>query len=329
MSELKILKTPLAIASIAIGTWLLAAKLVTGLGDIDVQPLDIGVVAPGTVTTQLLPVRNSGNADLDITNVGTSCGCTVPREFPRHLPAGATVLIPLSVTAPRGKQPLSVTVNLETKNARRQIYKAALSGEVSAEVAVSPGRIDLGSVDAGTRSREVLAAEFERDGIGPNSVISTAAYLHPSIRNADGKRASVDLSIDPAAPRGEFHEYLMIRNNSGAVPYIVVPIAGQIARGIRFAPAEAFFGLVDRPQEYTQQICLTPISHTWDAPRVILPKNAPFLAAELRGTAPGLMLHVTINAAKMPSRYEGAIELHDAKSQDTLAIPVRAIRTFN
>jgi len=49
---------------------------------------DFGTIQQGDVVTTEIPVRNTGQADLEIEAVSTSCGCTTARVEPTTIPPG-------------------------------------------------------------------------------------------------------------------------------------------------------------------------------------------------------------------------------------------------
>lgn len=52
---------------------------------------DFGRITEGKMVTHEFIIKNTGKKDLIISNVDASCGCTVPREWPKHpLKSGET-----------------------------------------------------------------------------------------------------------------------------------------------------------------------------------------------------------------------------------------------
>jgi hypothetical protein len=61
-----------------------------GAPDIDValQSKDLGTIRQGDVATAEIPVRNTGQGELRIETVSTSCGCTSAEVQPLRIPPG-------------------------------------------------------------------------------------------------------------------------------------------------------------------------------------------------------------------------------------------------
>ena len=69
---------------------------------------DVGQVAKGEPIKHVFVLRNTGNADLHITDVKPSCGCTVP-EFDKVIKPGAEGKITLTVDTKNFSGPISKT----------------------------------------------------------------------------------------------------------------------------------------------------------------------------------------------------------------------------
>ncbi len=56
--------------------------------EVDITQHDFGVIEQGTIADVKIPVRNTGNAELRIEAVVTSCGCTSATLTPQVIPPG-------------------------------------------------------------------------------------------------------------------------------------------------------------------------------------------------------------------------------------------------
>lgn len=77
------------IGSLLVGTLLLAA-CGGGSPDIDIETAlhDFGTIQQGEVSTTEIAVHNTGQGNLKIETVSTSCGCTSARVEPTTIPPG-------------------------------------------------------------------------------------------------------------------------------------------------------------------------------------------------------------------------------------------------
>lgn len=63
----------------------------------DQDSINLGILAEGEMRTVTFSIQNTGDADLVITDVSTSCGCTVADRFPTH-PLHPGEKAPINVT---------------------------------------------------------------------------------------------------------------------------------------------------------------------------------------------------------------------------------------
>lgn len=63
----------------------------------DNDTLNLGILAEGEIRTVTFEIKNAGEADLVITDVSTSCGCTVAERYPTR-PLGPGETAPIKVT---------------------------------------------------------------------------------------------------------------------------------------------------------------------------------------------------------------------------------------
>jgi hypothetical protein len=80
----------ITILSLALAAVLVLGACSGGTPDIDValQSKDLGTIQQGDVATAEIPVRNTGQGELRIETVSTSCGCTSAEVQPLRIPPG-------------------------------------------------------------------------------------------------------------------------------------------------------------------------------------------------------------------------------------------------
>lgn len=89
---------------------------------------DFGQIEKGSPVSYNFEFRNTGNAPLLVSNVKTSCGCTVPAYPKEPIAPGASETIKVTYNAAReGKFNKKISVYT---NASEQAYALTISGEV-------------------------------------------------------------------------------------------------------------------------------------------------------------------------------------------------------
>ena len=64
--------------------------------EVETATVDLGDVTNGVIETRQIPVRNSGEGELVIDTIGTSCGCTEAVVTPSTIPPGGEGVLEIS-----------------------------------------------------------------------------------------------------------------------------------------------------------------------------------------------------------------------------------------
>ena len=105
----------------------------------------IGECIAGTTVRVSYDIRNTGDADLSVTNVGASCGCLAPeRSWPERLGPGESGTIKLTIDtwafSGRVKKPLTVFCN-DPNQPRATLW---LTGQVEKVLELKPAMVQFG-----------------------------------------------------------------------------------------------------------------------------------------------------------------------------------------
>ena len=129
--------------------------------ELDITNLDFGKMWDPTIETQQVTIRNTGNADLLLTSLASTCGCTVPRigdsELVKHegtainvrVAPGESVVMDITVNtfAKRDKLKQKVTVTSNDPDSP-EVYVHVV-GFVEPQVRIQPWVLDLGKLEKG------------------------------------------------------------------------------------------------------------------------------------------------------------------------------------
>jgi hypothetical protein len=101
---------------------------------IAVEPpeFNFGKALQNKTLTKEFSVKNFGSEDLVITNVATSCGCTVAQLSTRTLKPGASTALIVNMETRAGNGPIEKTVTIES-NDPAKLFEVKLKAEVSPE----------------------------------------------------------------------------------------------------------------------------------------------------------------------------------------------------
>ncbi len=201
---------------------------------------DFGTVEQGADVTHEFKFRNSGDADLIITDVKTSCGCTAAVTSAKTIAPGGegTLKVIFNSRGRRGRQ--NKTITIFSNDPERPRASVRLTGILTAgkepQIVVTPPIVDLGVMEPGEKKiQKITIANMGNadlvieDYIGRNNVSvqqwnsgKSKATIKPM------KSLSVDVEVVPKRRDGIFQGYLQIRNNTFR-RIVTVPVYGYIS----------------------------------------------------------------------------------------------------
>ncbi|WP_372472575.1 DUF1573 domain-containing protein [Capnocytophaga sp. ARDL2] len=98
------------------------------------ETIDYGTVTKGTDNgLRTFEFTNTGNEPLVITNVRSTCGCTVPSKPTEPIMPGKTGKIDVKYNMALGKISKTVTVETNAKNVNNGMVSLRIKGEVVAD----------------------------------------------------------------------------------------------------------------------------------------------------------------------------------------------------
>jgi hypothetical protein len=288
--------------------------------------VDFGSYIPGQTLERAVCIRNEGRRALAIYAVEPCCGMTLPFGFPATVGPRSVAYVVVRLDTPASYGPIGATLTLRTNDPRNTLAHIAIRATPDDSVTVSPTRIDLGYVVAGSRFADVSTiAVAERWAAAPVAVASTPDLAVSLRQSADGKGVQIDLRIAEEAPRGALHEYLYVKTGVARQPNLIIPVSATIERGLRPRPQQVYFGPVTGTRTVSRHIALEVIGSGWDTPHVES-VACEGMEARLDKTAEDRFdLCVSLDPVRMPKTVNGHIVLHSGAG-DRIEIPVIAAR---
>jgi hypothetical protein len=212
---------------------------------VDGPVFDFGTVDRGTPVEHVFRVRNPGGILLRIEHVKSSCGCTVAAASGDVSPSGeGQITVRLDTARIAGRT--SKTVTVYTNDPTAPAMGITLTGQVAADLVVSPTPLYLGKVHRGESVRRELRVTPGRPG--PAAQVTRVANSNPAIRahveplpEGDGQRVVVELARD--IPLGRFNDRLVLSTTSALEPVLEVPVFGSVEGDVVVLPPQVTFGV--------------------------------------------------------------------------------------
>jgi|GEM_PF-957042 hypothetical protein len=176
---------------------------------------DFGGVLQGTVLDGEIKILNTGKGRLKITDVNTSCGCTVAQIDKKEFAPGDTAVISYKLNTDHfdGVVRKTITVHFDKAGLKSQVF--SLTARVHTELDIQPRYIVLRDMEAAKDtviSRTVVIHNYSKDKIrikkieAPEKIVEVRAK---SKSIAAGDSVKLDVRIWPKGGTRKWHQVRM------------------------------------------------------------------------------------------------------------------------
>lgn len=296
-----------------------------------VQDVSLRLVLPGEQVYYSIPVFNRGSRPLRITDVATSCGCVVADEYPGIIAPLSSGIIPRVIHAPMSSDPFNATVVIHSNDPSDPEQAVHIAGSVVTELTSNQGWLFLDPMEAGTWAKDAAVITWSEDGKRPVSAVVTSPHLTVKLHDdPKSDTTSLDLNVAAQTPRGEYHEYVVVRTDSRSRPYVILPVSVNVYQGMRLFPEQAYFGVVKGCEKVTRRIRLSPITSNWHNVSISNTTELPeYVSVSLTRRADldnQTELVVELDPNRVPPQLKTYVALVDDQFTDAINVPILAIR---
>ena len=297
----------------------------------DEQIHDFGVVSREDLPHHRFTFNNMGQADLVISEVDSSCGCTAALLSAETIPPGGRGEIDVSFNPQgrRGKQKQTVSVYSNAEN--EPIAQLTVKGTVMAAVDVSPDRVLFGSVNNQQATTKRLRVLDSGEGTLKITHIETSSpFLTTEVGPVHlGKVINYDVKVtlQSGVRMGKFQETLTIHTNNELQPRLRVSIEGNVLGPITVQPEHLFFGFVNR-QEIAQQDILLAKTNGADLEVLEVGHQSQFVSTEIVPIESGrkVRIQVTVSEETPSGPFRDQLEIYTNNTeQPVIQVPLHAL----
>jgi hypothetical protein len=220
-----------------------------------------GVVARGAKVEYRFPIKNLYVEDVHILSVRSSCGCTTPVVTKDTIKTFETaeLIAQFNTRSFTGEKNATLTVTFDKPFlAEVQVH---VSGYIRSDVVLSPGSVDLGSVQQGTTSEKEIAITYA--GRSDWQVLDVQS-ANPSIkteltetgRGAGQVSYKLLVKLADDAPVGYIKDQLILVTNDVRAKQFPVDVEGRVAAEVSISPSSLFMGVLQPGQSATKQLVI-------------------------------------------------------------------------
>jgi hypothetical protein len=254
---------------------------------------DFGTVPKGEVVHAEFVVRNDGKADLHITDVKPSCGCTA-MEFDKTIKPGGQGKVVLNVDTKTFQGPISKSALILTDDPERSTVTVFVMANVKPYVDTHPvGFFRLQALTGETATSEMILSSDEPD-FQPTKVEPPNSYLKATLAPvADAEKVAgkgarqwkVTITTQPNAPEGLLGGYVKVATGSAKQPELSLAVSGYIKPTLSITPQSVNFGNFE-PKADPVKRTVTIINNNL--------KNEAFEVTKAESSVPGVKAEVVM-----------------------------------
>jgi hypothetical protein len=303
-----------------------------GLGPLGVREIvhDFGSVERGASVSHTFAVPNAGSSLLRLEHVKGSCGCTVAVVSDPDVPPGGEgrVNVTLDTSALAGRT--TKVIMVYTSHPAVPTVRLGLTGEVVADLVVSPNALYLGRVRRGEAVEHEIAVVPGRPG-GEYAVTAAVEHGNPALRariepRVDGPGQRVIVALDADVPLGRLSEQIVLRTTSPTTPHLTVPVFGSVEGDVVVLPRHVTLSAGQAGPLPEQEVYIrTRGGRRFAVTRVLVPDEVTY---RLTPVADGAEYRLTLalRPGLEPGKVERTIEIFTDHPNDAhLVVPLSAI----
>ncbi len=218
----------------------------------DAPAYDFGTVDETEVVQHLFTLRNEGDLPLEIRKVETSCGCTATQVGGNQIQPGSSTPLTakINLRGRRGRQEKTITVS--TNDPAQPALVLKLSGMVTAEVEVSPVRVDFLDLKPDQVAERIITITalagppLQITGVDARSAAFVTAR---SVPLEEGKSYQIRMQSNPPFNPGVNRGMVTVSTSNPKYPIIYLPVSLTVSSDLVVVPNAVMlpYGSGDNP----------------------------------------------------------------------------------
>ena len=313
------------------------AKATSASPKIEVLPetKDAGTVAKGHVVDATFVVKNTGGADLVISDARPSCGCTVA-SFDRVIKPGAEGKIHSSVDTKSFSGPISKSIVIHSNDPERPQMNLFIKAMVKPFVDVLPQAFVRFSVIKGDTAGQDVLLLSEEKGFRPTIAETSQPYVKAEVLPAgdkdripgrSGEQYKVRVQVLPDAPEGLLNAPIRVATGVTQQPTIEIPVSGIVRPRVSVTPVTVNFGNFTAGKDpITRNIIVTNNKPGVPVKVTRAEVSVPGFITDVVPTQDGISYTVVVKASNKVKKgaLDGTVKLFTSdKERAVIEIPLR------
>lgn len=303
------------------------------------QQWNFGVIWQGQTLKQAVTVTNVGDAPLEVLDVITSCGCTMPTKPKSPLAPGESDVMTLSYHSGQRVGADNQTITLKTNDPTQPSVVIRIVGEVKRVYELAPrDGLVFGQLyrNSGETRRVTITNHYEAPLLLALKKDQDFGPFHVDLKVLElGQRYELSATTRPPLAVGRHQTYIELETGLEVLPEIKSIVYGFVQPPVTVRPAKLFW-----PRSYpTEMKRILHVAHAPDHPIEVTGARANVdaikveveraLPATDRSSSPAFKISVTIPPAdRMPPDVDLQIEITTNSTEpecQKLIVPIQII----
>jgi len=190
---------------------------------------DFGVLKPDQQANCKFDFKNTGDAELEIINVRSTCGCTAAMPDKKLLAPGETSSIQVRYQAGKGASEVEKKVNIQTNDPDQPYISLTIKAKVVTDLEVKPNYLRFDNIDPDKPADlYVVLVTKDPENFKISNLATDQPFVVPTFEREEDNTLKLRVTFKPElmkiSHRGYLNATISATTNSESMPEIKVPV---------------------------------------------------------------------------------------------------------
>ena len=210
---------------------------------------------------------NTGSAELIITDIKASCGCTVPKLDKYRYAPGESGEIRVLFNPSKKQGPQNQSIRIWSNDPDVKIHTITVNANVEPVLIMTPPYAQFSSVQKGTqkqvsltvsgRGEDFKVTRADVQNLSEHIVINMSEPVKTVVNGETRSEVRIDIVALPSLPVGRFNDLITLRTNDDLKPTATVTLAGIVQGDLFTDPQRLGMGRLNAGERFTQKLRVT------------------------------------------------------------------------
>ncbi len=227
---------------------------------------DFGKIDQQQTVEHIFKFKNTGNADLKIDHLQSSCSCTGALISSKVVPPGGSGEIKVSFSSKSFQGEIKRSVQVFSNDPDKGTYILNIKSNVRAFIEANPNNVDFGSLKNGeTVSRKIAVKNLTNEPLTIKEVKTDLKDIKIGEFEKEinpNEETTINLTLTSSSSPGNFFGNIEITTSQHSDRKLIVAATGKVLGDITLTPDNIYFGIVKKGGKSEQKIKIANNSST-------------------------------------------------------------------